>query len=309
MKRLLITGASGLLGLNYAIQFMNRHQVVGVCGQNPLHDVPFKMIHRDFFTDSVDEMLDTVKPQAVLHCAAMANIDTCEKNPDAARTINAVLPGKIAKACGERNIRLICISTDAMFDGKDSGETGYRETDTVHPNNVYSSTKYAGEQNTLSANPNALVTRVNFFGWSISQKRSLGEIFYHNLAEGKKMMGFTDVIFCPLCINDLADILDRMLWSNISGLYHVYSSEHQSKYEFGVSIARRFGLDPELIKPVSWKDAGLTAVRSPNLVMNTDKLTTFLGKTPPGQKETMERFYQSYKDGVMNQMAAFGQRS
>ncbi len=62
-------------------------------------------------------------------------------------------------------------------------------------------------------------------------------------------MGFTDVFFCPLLANDLGRIFLKMLEPDLSGLYHVVGSECLSKYEFGLRIARRFGLDESLIPP------------------------------------------------------------
>ena len=84
---------------------------------------------------------------------------------------------------------------------------------------------------------------MNFYGWSLLGQRSLGEFFYYNLSAGAQVMGFTDVIFCPLLVNDLAELLLEMLEKDLHGIYHVVSREHQSKYSFGVMLARRFGLD------------------------------------------------------------------
>ncbi len=71
------------------------------------------------------------------------------------------------------------------------------------------------------------------------------------------MLGFTDVYFCPLQVNVLAEILLEMASRQLHGLYHVVSSEALTKYDFGMRIARLFGLDEGLIRPVSWQEAGL----------------------------------------------------
>lgn len=303
--RLLVTGASGLLGLNFSLLFREKYQIIGVCNKNVLHGLPFDMVQRDFFVDDVGDLLDEIKPQVILHCAAMANIDTCEKNPQAAERINGELPGQFAQAARKRHIKLVHISTDAVFNGIDSGNDGYRETDTPTPINTYARSKLLGEQHVLECDPNALVARVNFYGWSISGKRSLAEIFYCNLAAGKTMMGFTDVFVSSLCIYNLADILNQMIDLNASGLYHVFSRESQSKYFLGLSIARKFGLDDSLITPVSWRDAGLSAVRSPDLRMNVDKLSSILNEAPPNQATCLESFYQSFRQGLPQQLAAY----
>ena len=104
------------------------------------------------------------------------------------------------------------------------------------------------------------------------------------------MFGFTDVFFCPLQVNVLSEILLRMAELRLSGLYHVVSREALSKYDFGCRIARLFGLDESLITPVSWKDGGLKAARSPNLTLRTEKLAAALGEPLPDQAPGLSGF-------------------
>jgi dTDP-4-dehydrorhamnose reductase len=159
--------------------------------------------------------------------------------------------------------------------------------------------------------PQAIVARVNLFGWSSRGGRSLAEFFYNNLSAGKRVMGFTDVYFCPLLANDLAGLLVRMLEENLSGLYHVVSREATSKYNFGVAVARRFGLDEGLISPTPVAASGLQAPRSPNLTLLTDKLTAELGGGTfqlPSWEEGLERFYELYCHGypqMLKKLAGF----
>jgi dTDP-4-dehydrorhamnose reductase len=111
------------------------------------------------------------------------------------------------------------------------------------------------------------------------------------------MMGFTDVYFCPLLVNDLAKIFLKMLGAGLKGLYHVLSVDAMSKYDFGVAIARRFGFNPRLITPTSVHQAGLGAVRSPNLTLRVDKLIRDLGQTPPTISTGIDQFYTLYQQG------------
>ena len=111
------------------------------------------------------------------------------------------------------------------------------------------------------------------------------------------MQGFTDVFFCPLLANDLAKILLVMLEKGLQGLYHVVSSECTSKFDFGVRLAQQFEFDQSLIEPTSIANAGLVAPRSPNLSLNSSKLTEELGDSPPNLKEGLERFHAQYLNG------------
>ena len=303
--KILVTGASGLLGLNLALLEMGRHTVVGV-DRSKLAGTPFEIIKADLLDPgTVARILETLKPEAVIHTAANANVDLCESDPEGARRLNAEFPGELALACAQREIRLIHISTDAVFDGTKDGV--YDETDQPNPLGVYARTKLAGEQAVLAANPQAAVARVNFFGWSLSGDRSLSEFFVNHLSAGKTCNGFTDVYYCPLFVGDLAGTLVRMLEKGLSGLYHVVGSEALSKYDFGVRIARQFGFDPSLVIPRSVEESGLKARRSHNLRLSIHKLSTALGQEIPGVSTGIAQFYAQAQAGYPQKMRGYAQ--
>lgn len=293
--RILITGASGLLGLNLALETAEKHVVYGTAKDHLLNTRDFTVLPGDLLAPgAVEQALDQAQPDWVIHCAALANIDACEADPVLARKVNTDLPAKLATSVARGGARLVHISTDAVFDGR---RGNYREEDLPNPLGVYARTKLDGETAVMQANPDAIVARVNLFGWSLSGRRSLGEFFVRNLLAGKRVNGFTDVYFCPLLVNDLAHLLVKMLQKELSGLYHVVSPECLSKYEFGLRLAEKFGLDASLIAPTSVQQGGLLAARSPNLTLRTDKLALALGEPLPTASEGLERFYQQYLRG------------
>lgn len=302
MTRFLVTGASGLLGLNFALQVCDRQEVYGVVNRNHLVGAPFAVLQADFTqTGEVERLLEETRPEVVVHCAAMANVDQCETNPALALRLNAELPGELAVATARRGIRFVHISTDAVFDGS---KGDYTEADAPNPLSQYARTKLLGEQAVSAANPQAWIARVNFYGWSLGGERSLAEFFFNNLSMGKAVKGFTDVYFCPLVVNDLVDILLAMLEKAPGGLYHVVSPECISKYEFGRLVARQFGLDESLIAPVSWVEGGLRAARSPNLTLRSDRLSRVLQTALPGQAAGMARLYRLYQSGFPQRLRA-----
>jgi dTDP-4-dehydrorhamnose reductase len=306
MARILVTGASGLLGINFSLQAINEgHEVIGTINQHNLKDAPFQTISADLAGEGVVEtIINEIQPDIILHTAAMAIIDACEKQPDVSRRVNAELPGKIAKISQKSNIRLVHISTDAVFDGITGG---YVEDDTPNPLSMYASHKLDGERAVLDNNPDAIVARVNFFGWSLAGTRSLSEWFFNNLSNGTPVKGFRDVYFCPLLVNDLAQTLLKMVNRRLSGVYHVLAPSALSKYEFGVLIAREFDLDERLITPTSWKDGGLQAARSPNLILKVDKLIHDLGIVPPDPAEGVGRFASLWQDGYASRVRQMSQ--
>ncbi len=303
MSRILVTGASGLLGINFGLQFAGEHEIIAVANAHRLKDPPFVLHCLDLAEPGVAEKLVfKTRPEIILHCAALANIDQAEQNPELAQRINADVPSELAAAAHQAGAVMVQISTDSVFDGT---RGDYSEMDETHPINVYARTKLAGEQAVLAANPEAIVARVNFYGWSLGGQRSLGEIFFYNLSTGKRMFGFTDVFFCPLQVNVLGEILLKMAQRKLNGIFHVVAREALSKYDFGCRIARQFGLDESLIQPVSWVEAGLKAARSPRLTLRTDKLARALGEPLPEQAEGLATFFTQYQEGLRDRIHQF----
>jgi dTDP-4-dehydrorhamnose reductase len=186
-------------------------------------------------------------------------------------------------------------------------EGPYTEDDEPHPVSVYATTKLEGEQAVLSTHPDAIVARVNFYGWSPSGKRSLAEFFFNNLSSKKSIGGFTDVIFCPMYVTNLAELLMAMLQKRLYGLYHVVGPQAMSKYQFGVEIARKFGLSEALVLPKSVQSSSLVAQRSHNLWLSTNKLSTDLGQPLPDFSTGLDKFYSQFQQGYPQKIRSYQQ--
>ena len=294
-RRILVTGASGLLGLNLALEAAKEYTVFGQVNSHLLHTAAFTSIQADLLVPGTAErLIEQTQPDWVIHCAALANLDACEADPAQAQQLNTEVPRKLAKVVARGGARLLHVSTDAVFDGR---RGDYTEQDAPNPLGVYARTKLEGELAVATANPDAIIARVNLFGWSLNGRRSLAEFFFYNLSAGRPVQGFTDVFFCPLLANHLAQLFLKMLQAHLTGLYHVVSSQSSSKYQFGVEVARKFGLDENLISPVSIITGGLKAVRSPNLTLRVDKLTQALGESIPKLSTGLDGFYTLYQQG------------
>jgi len=303
--KLLIPGVSGLLGINLAQETMSEHEVVGI-DRGKLKNAPFAVLHHDLSDASgIDKILDSEKPNYLINCAAIADLDTCEEKPDLAKQLNVDLPRRLARACKMRNIPFVHISTDAVFDGEK--DDFYTEEDKPNPLSVYAKTKLDGEWAVLTENPKAIVARVNFYGWSLSGRRSLAEFFYNNLTNNKSMSGFTDVLFCPMLVNDTARTLMKMLKKELSGLYHLVGPHAMSKYQFGVEIARKFHLKESDITPKSVVFGGLIAKRSNNLSLSTRKLSTDLGESLPEFSTGLNEFYTQYTQSYPQKIRSYQQ--
>ncbi|MBI3164167.1 MAG: SDR family oxidoreductase [Anaerolineales bacterium] len=303
--KLLLTGVSGLLGINFAQEMMDQHEIIGA-DRGKLRNAPFKVLKHDLLEpDAVESLLDKAQPEALVNCAALADLEACEDDLSLAKRLNTDLPRRLARACKSRGIPFVHISTDAVFDGQKDGF--YSEEDPPSPPGAYSKTKLDGEWAVLTENPKAIVARVNFYGWSLGGKRSLAEFFYNNLTNNKSMSGFTDVIFCPMLVNDTARTLVKMLQRGLKGLYHLVGPQAMSKYQFGVEIARRFSLRESEITPKSVNFSGLIAKRSNNLWLSTRKLSTDLGEDLPAFSTGLDEFYTQYEQGYPQKIRGYQQ--
>src|SRR4029434_5289718 len=136
----------------------DRHQVTGL-DRSKLSGVPFELLRADLLDPALEhQILDAVRPEAIIHCAAMADPDACELDPDGTHRINTDLPGELADYCFRRGIRFLHLSTDSVFDGTQDGI--YTEKDAPNPLTVYSRSKFDAEGSVLSANPLAIIARV-----------------------------------------------------------------------------------------------------------------------------------------------------
>jgi len=304
MKRLLITGVSGLLGINLALEAIGKgYQVIGWTNTRQLKNPPFEQEALNL--EQLAELPSAVKnarPDAIINCAAIANLDQAEKDPQAALTINSAAPLVLAEQAQRLGIPFVHISTDSVFDGK---KGNYRESDIPNPLNTYAKTKHSAEIGLSENFSEALIARVVFYGWSIDGKRSLAEFFYNNLSQGKQVNGFTDSIFSPLYVHDLAGLLLEAMEKNLHGIYHFFSQDSLSKADFGLAFAHRFGLDESLINRVETKEGDLKTERPLNLSMNTELLQTALGHELPEVGDDLEHMLADFEKGLPEQLASY----
>jgi len=268
--RIGITGASGMLGRSLAKHLSKTHKVLatarsrGVEGQN---------IEWECF-DIMDaillkEWLERCKPDIVIHCAAMVNVDKCEDNANLAMGIHAKSTAIMADFLNKNNGRLVYISTDSVFDGNKQGS--YIENDTPNPINIYAQTKLAGEQAVLSIKK-GLVLRVSIIGWTREGSTSFAEWLVKGLTDKTPLNLFYDVHFSPLHVDSLSLIVEKIIGTPVYGLYHCASSDSISKYEFGIKMAQIFRLCNSNINRSSVEDVNFKAKRPKNMALSSQKL-------------------------------------
>jgi dTDP-4-dehydrorhamnose reductase len=300
---LLIAGASGFLGTNALLAALDEgRDVAGAFHNNPISHEGVRAVATDLSTaDAASRVLESLEPEWVLNCAAMANVDACERNPEDAARINTEVPRALASACRKAGVSLLHISTDAVFDGHNGD---YEETDEPVPVNVYGRTKLAGERAVLDALPDAVVARTNFFGLSAGAQTGLADWIIGELEAGRRICGFTDVIITPLLANDLARVLFAMIDARLTGLYHVGGQGPVSKFDFAVMLARNLGLDEALIQPARVADARLVAPRPRDISLCSSRLESAIGRSMPSVESSVARLGELRRGGYSERLNA-----
>lgn len=289
--KLYVTGIAGLLGNNIVKKLVNRCEITGI----DILDLQIPNITYEHFslyeTEKLRNHIKSVKPDVVIHTAAAVNVDECEENPDWAYELNEETTKKIAEICDSLGIKMVYISSDAVFDGEK--EELYKETDKVNPLNVYAKTKLGGEKWVLQY-PDNIVFRTNIYGQNIQNKKSFGEWIVSSLEEGKTINMFEDIDFSPILVSDLAEIIYKSLEKNLSGLYHVCATGCISKYEFGIKLKEIFGIDSGAINKTQSETMHFKAKRSKHMGMSNEKITKELGikiRTPEESIYEFKRLY------------------
>lgn len=294
MARLLVTGASGLLGANLVLEASAEHEVIGVARHHLVEAPGVRGLTADLTeAGAARRLLREIGPEWVVHCAAATDVDRCQADPEWAMRLNRDMAGEVAAAAREVGAALVYVSTDAVFDGE---RGGYREADPPRPISAYGSSKAAGEEIVLRAHPQAVVVRTNIFGWNALPKLNLAEWFLERCRRGQTSPGWTDVASTPILCNDLADLLLQLLRHGAQGILHVGGATCLSKHDFGRRVAETFGFDPDLIRPAVVADAGLPARRGRNLCLQSDRAAA-LDLHLPDLDDGLRRFLRMQQDG------------
>ncbi len=255
MKRLAIIGASGLLGTSLRTLLRSHYDLLATAftqsapGLEKL-DIRSPEAYRAF--------LDFQKPNVVVHCAALTDLERCEHYPEEAEALNVKPVELLAEWAARHGAKVVFISTDAVFGGR---KGGYRETDATGPINVYGATKLRAEQ-ALAALPEALLLRVAvLYGPDLTNRKFLANTIA-KLKTGQLVTGATDVIRSPTLTDDIAFAMQKLLLHDASGVYHVTGATRVDMYEAACEIARVFGYDEKLVRPIVSTDILIGGVPS-----------------------------------------------
>jgi len=273
MKKLLITGSSGMLGANLAFENKDRYVLYGIDNA-----APSTQLRKSFQIDIKDsgklqEVISEIKPDFVVHCAAITNVDACEDDYILARKTNAIATRDLIAAAG-RKTRFIYISTDSVFSGT---RGNYTEADLPSPLNNYAKSKLEGEWYVEQEAKNYVIIRTNMFGFNRVRGQSFAEWIVNSLSQQHKINMFTDVIFSAVSVYTLVQLIEKLLLSEFTGRLNIGTDSPISKYDFGIRLSDIFGFDVSLITPMSVDKFDFKAKRPKNTSLDISKAKGIFG--------------------------------
>lgn len=287
--RVLLSGASGFVGYNLARYLRDDFELYGTYHQIQPPSGEDRFIKVDVTSrGSVEEVLDRVEPQAVIHAAAVAEVDFCERNPGICSQVNVKGTEMIVETAASAGCRFIFLSTDLVFDGE---KGDYSEEDEPNPTTFYGVTKLKAEKQVLHATDRAVLLRLGL----MYGKRSYSSAgFVHKLVEslkaGKPFQLFTDQYRTPLYLRDLAEALRMILQDeDLRGLYHLGGPERVSRWEFGQAVGEVFGFREELLLPIRMEDLPGMVPRPRDCSLNSGRICERLKLQPTGVSEGLQR--------------------
>ncbi len=293
--RILVTGASGLLGSHLVAWFSRRHEVVGIDRHPAWWEGPVRLIQEELTQPGfVSETVPRIAPHLLIHCAAVANVDACERDPVLAYEVNANLTRTLARAVSPQCL-FVFISTDGLF----KGETPFAaEQQVPSPLTVYGRSKWMAEQEVQQATANHLIVRTNFYGWSSGRKKTAAEWLYASLEKGEEITLFDDFFFTPIYVVDFVKRLDRLIEGATRGLVHLGGRDRVSKSQFGIQMAREASFSTARGRHGSIERA-LGMVRRPkDMSLDSSLFCRLTGLSVPSSLEGLRRFLQDRGRGL-----------
>jgi dTDP-4-dehydrorhamnose reductase len=269
--KMLITGSNGMLGRVAIEYFSKEYYVFGIDlnGDNKCDITDEKELSKVF---------KKFKPDIVLHCAAIIDVDYCEKHLDPAFSVNVNGTGCLIKYCKKYNSKLIYISTSMVFDGKQ--KKSYIESNIPFPINIYSVSKKYGELVSLSKN-DSIIIRTNIIGLN-------GYFYwvYNKILNKEEMGGYSNINFNAIYVNDFVKYIDMLIKAKKRGIYHITSRDWVSKYQFAKMLEKEMRVKGNVHKT---EYLNKEVKRPLNAVLDCSKFEKEFKLKLPTIKETLKK--------------------
>ena len=281
MKKLFIIGIGSLTGSKIAQLGKNNYEISGSFN---LRDPKIKSISSLKFDISKNEtlkkFLNEISPDIIINCTALNNVDYCENHPDESKKINSNFLKDLSEISNTKNIKLIHLSTDSVFDG--TKKAPYLETDVTNPINVYGKTKLVGEKFVLVYPKNLVVRASILYGLlpknidsldtSSKKPMNFAQWLITKLGRHEAVNIITDELSTPIIADDFANSILHLISKDQTGIFHSAPNVQISRYDFSIQLANYLKLDTDLILPTTIQNLGRNVQTALNKCLSSDKL-------------------------------------
>jgi dTDP-4-dehydrorhamnose reductase len=264
LKKILLTGATGLFGTNFYLISKKFHlfSVINKKKINLKNSIKLDLLNEK----KLKKIINNIKPDIIIHSAALTNIEKCESNKKLAKNLNIQVTKHLVDYAKKAKSKFVFISTDHLFNNK---KNFFTEKDNTSPLNYYGKTKKISEDLIKKNLKNYLIIRTNFFGWGPKHRKSFSDIILEKLKKNEKLELFDDVYYSPVNVTYLCKIISKLIQKNVNGIFNVSSNQAISKYQFGIFLSKKFDFKDKLIKPIKLIKKDIT--KRPNYMSLSNK--------------------------------------
>ncbi len=285
--KVLVTGARGQLG----------HDVVSTLRKAGTEAITPQRDELDFMLpETIADTVETHRPDWVINCAAYTQVDRAESEPEIAFTVNRDAAGQLAAAAAAAGARLLHVSTDFVFNGRQSRP--YRETDAPDPLSVYGRSKLAGELTVMAAMPDAVILRT---AWVYGvHGHNFVKTMLRLALQGQALRVVDDQVGSPTWTVDLATVILQLMAADARGLFHYTNAGSTSWHGFAQAIleqaaAAGFELKTTTVEPIPTAAWPTPAVRPACSVLGTGKIERLLALAIPGWRDSLDQMLRELK--------------
>lgn len=282
--KILITGINGLVGNSLFKLLQNSDHKLFFSSRNLGGLANYKVDISN--KGEVNDFFISQKPDIVINCAAMANVDLCEEEKELCWKINVSGVKNLVDACKRHSTHLTHISTDYIFDGKK--ESGiYNEGDDPNPQGYYAKSKLEGERVIIDSNISYSILRT-ILVYGIHEKANIVTFVKNSLEENKTVNLVSDQVRMPTFADDLSRACIKASEKKAEGIFHICGPDQMSYLDIGYRIAEYFSLDKNLINHVKTIDLNQKAKRPFKTGFDLDKAKNILNYMPTKFEDSLD---------------------